>query len=74
MNHPYQRSTTLVKRNKVVRGEPPPVYDGEYLLMLFRDFDTEQTVDCSGNGHVRVDWYGEYHNWHKKISFEIYHI
>ncbi|XP_020887737.1 uncharacterized protein LOC110230090 [Arabidopsis lyrata subsp. lyrata] len=68
-NHPYRRSKTLFRKNKSIRDPPPPEYDGDYILNQFRDFDVDCTSSVGGNGHVRIDGYGEHHNWHKKSIF-----
>ncbi|XP_019082497.1 PREDICTED: uncharacterized protein LOC109125373 [Camelina sativa] len=68
-NHPYRRSKTLFRKNMIVREGPPREYDGDYILHQLRDFGVDQTSDCGGNGHSRIDGYGEHHNWHKKSIF-----
>ncbi|KAL1219675.1 hypothetical protein V5N11_032323 [Cardamine amara subsp. amara] len=68
-NHVYRRNKRSFRKNKVVRDGPPPVYDGNYLLQLFSDFYVVETAQCGGNGHDRIDGYGEQHNWHKKSIF-----
>ncbi|XP_048622406.1 uncharacterized protein LOC125591721 [Brassica napus] len=68
-NHPYRRNRRLFRKNRVVHDDPISSYDGEDILRQFRDFDVDSTTDCGGNGHERIDGYGQYHNWHKRSIF-----
>jgi len=73
-NHSYRRNKTLFRKNKTICDPPPDEYYGDYILNQFCDFDIDRTISVGGNGHVRIDGYGEHHNWHKKVFSRIYRI
>ncbi|XP_010541813.1 PREDICTED: uncharacterized protein LOC104815196 [Tarenaya hassleriana] len=73
-NHALRRNKKNFRKNRVVSNSSPLELTGDEILFeriedCVRSYGLGVTTEVGGNGHLPIQGYGEYHNWHKKSIF-----
>ncbi|XP_019056998.1 PREDICTED: uncharacterized protein LOC109116289 [Tarenaya hassleriana] len=73
-NHVLRRNKKNFRRNIVVVDSAPLEHTGDEILLerieeCVRSHGLSTTSVVCGNGHLPIEGYGDYHNWHKKSIF-----
>ena len=63
-DHSFRRSKRSFRRNKVEKGSPPTILDGESVWQFVKDFPK-----VTGEVPTKIPGFGDLHNWTKRSIF-----